>query len=260
MQTSALRIAAFAAVLVAGTGLAAAKDWTVIRVGTDATYPPFESQDAAGEIVGFDIDIMKALCAEMKVTCEFQNTAWDGIIPALVTGKIDVIMSSMSITPERLEQIDFSDKIYNTPAAIAVPKDSTIDSADPAAMVGKVLGAQVSTTHSAYVEQMFPGAELKTYPTSEEYKLDLAAGRLDGAVDDVVVLSDWLATPDGDCCKLAATITPVLEIHGPGTGIGVRKDDADLKEMLNKAIAAIRASGAYKEINDKYFTFDAYGG
>ena len=249
-----------AVAFVAATSLAAAKDWTTVRIGTDATYPPFESQDASGEIVGFDIDIVKALCAEMKVTCEIANTAWDGIIPALTSGKIDAIISSMSITPERLEQIDFTDKVYNTPAAIVAAKDSDIAGSAPGDVAGKVIGAQVSTTHATYVEQMYPDAELKTYPTADEYKLDLANGRLDAAVDDIVVLNDWLATDDGACCKVVGTITPVAEIHGVGAGIGIRKEDTDLKEMFNAALAAIRANGTYKEINDRYFDFDAYGG
>ncbi len=246
--------------LAAATSLASAKDWTVVRIGTDATYPPFESQDASGAIVGFDIDIMNAVCAELKLTCQIENTAWDGIIPALTSGKIDAIISSMSITPERLEQIDFTDKVYNTPAAIVAPKDSDIAGSAPEDVAGKAVGAQVSTTHATYIEQMYPDADLKTYPTADEYKLDLASGRLDAAVDDIVVLNDWLATEDGACCKIVGTITPVLEIHGAGAGIGIRKEDTDLKELFNKGLAAIRANGVYKQINDNYFDFDAYGG
>lgn len=253
------RLAAAALTLAAVTTFAAAQEGRTIRVGTDATYPPFESQDASGAIVGFDIDIMNAICAEVKLTCIIENTAWDGIIPALVAGKIDAIQSSMSVTPERLEQIDFSDKIYNTPPAIAVRSDSTLAGSAPEDVAGLVLGAQVSTTHAAYIEQMYPDAELRTYPTADEYKLDLAAGRIDGAVDDVVVLGDWLGSADGACCKIAATIPVAPEIHGIGTGIGVRKDDTELKALLNKGIAAIIANGTYKEINDKYFDFNAYG-
>ncbi|HVY20528.1 MAG TPA: transporter substrate-binding domain-containing protein [Bauldia sp.] len=252
-----------AAALLAATSLAAAKDWTkeTIRFGSDATYPPFESQDAAGNIVGFDIDVAKAVCDELKLTCTFQNQDWDGIIPALTSNKIDAILSSMSITEERMKTIDFTDKVYNTPPAIAVPKDSTITGVDPANFAGKAIGVQSSTTHATYAEKVYTGAEVKYYKTADDYKLDLAAGRIDAAMDDIIVLSDWLATPDGDaCCKLLGTIKPDPAIHGAGAGIGVRKEDTDLKELLNKGLAAVRASGKYKEINDKYFKFDAYGG
>ena len=258
----ALRFAVALAALAAVTGVAAAKDWkteTVI-VGMDATYPPFESQDAAGNIVGFDVDVGKALCEEAKLRCEFVNQEWDGIIPALTAGKIDAILSSMSITEERMKTIDFTGKVYNTPPAIAVPKDSDITEISKEALAGKAIGAQSSTTHAAYGEATFTDSEIRLYKTADDYKLDLGAGRLDAAMDDIIVLSDWLATPDGACCKLLGTITPDVAIHGAGAGIGVRKEDGDLKDILNNAIAAIRANGKYKEINEKYFTFDAYGG
>ena len=252
---------ALAALVLAG-GTVAAKDWmnTTVRIGTDATYAPFESQDAGGKIIGFDIDIGNAVCAEVKLKCEFSNQDWDGIIPALQSNKIDAILSSMSITEERLKQIDFTDKVYNTPPALVVPKDSTIANADPASLSGKSIGVQSSTTHAAYVEKMYPDADIKYYKTADDRNLDLAAGRLDAGMDDIIIFKQWLATPDGACCKIAATVKNVPEIHGNGAGIGVRKEDGDLKALFNKGLAAIRANGKYKEINDKYFDFDAYGG
>lgn len=245
--------------LAAATGIATAKDWTTVRIGTDATYAPFESQDASGAIVGFDIDIGNALCEEMKVKCEFTNQDWDGIIPALTAGKIDAILSSMSITEERLKQIDFTNKIYNTPPALVVAKDSDIAGAAPDDLAGKSIGVQSSTTHATYAEKTYPDSEIQYYKTADERNLDMASGRLDAAIDDIIILQEWLATPDGACCKVAATITNVPEIHGLGAGIGIRKEDTDLRDMFNQAIAAIRASGKYKEINDRYFNFDAYG-
>jgi polar amino acid transport system substrate-binding protein len=240
---------------------ASAKDWTstTIRIGTDATYAPFESQDSGGKIVGFDIDVGNAVCAELKLKCEFTNQDWDGIIPALNAGKIDAILSSMSITEERLKQIDFTDKVYNTPPVIVVPKDSAIAGFTAKDLAGKTIGVQSSTTHATYAEKTYPDSEIKYYKTADERNLDLAAGRLDAAIDDIVIFQQWLGTPDGACCKIAANIKIVPEIHGRGAGIGVRKEDTDLRDLFNKGLAAIRANGKYKEINDKYFNFDAYG-
>lgn len=231
-----------------------------IKIGTEGAYPPFNNLEANGDLVGFDIDIANALCAEMKANCEFVTQDWDGIIPALLDGKFDAIIASMSITEERKEKVDFSNKYYNTPPAIAVPKDSDITEATDAALAGKVLGAQSSTTHSNYAEEKLGSAELRLYPTPDEYKLDIANGRIDGVIDDVIVLGEWLKTEDGACCKILGTLTPDPVINGEGAGIALRKGEDELREKFNAAIEAIRANGVYKEINDKYFDVDVYGG
>lgn len=254
-----IKTIAIASLLSLAAVSAQAKEWKTVRIGTDATYPPFESVDASGNFVGFDIDILKAVCAQQGLTCTFVNQDFDGIIPALLAGKFDVIDSSLSITDERKKSIDFTNKYYNTPAAIIVPKDSDIKGISVDDLAGKTIGVQSSTTHATYAEKTYTKSEIKLYPSADQFKLDLASGRIDAVNDDVVVLSEWLKTPDGACCKVAGTIKPVPEIHGLGAGFGVRKEDADLREILNKGIAAIRANGQYKEINDKYFTFDAYG-
>jgi polar amino acid transport system substrate-binding protein len=253
-----LAMAASAAVLalMASTAMAAGEK---IVIGTEGAYPPFNNLESDGSLTGFDIDIAKALCEEMKAECTFVTQDWDGIIPALISKKFDAIIASMSITAERKEKVDFTNKYYNTPPAIVVPKDSPITEATEDALDGKTLGAQSATTHSNYAEAHMKKSELKLYPTSEEYKLDIVNGRIDGVIDDVVVLSEWLKTADGACCKLLGTLPIDPVINGEGAGIAVRKGDDALREKLNAAIDAIRKNGKYKEINEKYFPFDVYG-
>jgi polar amino acid transport system substrate-binding protein len=255
--TTRLALAATVTLMSTLAGAAFAADKIII--GTEGAYPPFNNLESDGSLTGFDIDIAKALCAEMKAECTFVTQDWDGIIPALQAKKFDAIVASMSITPERKEKVDFTDKYYNTPPAIAVPKDSTLTEATEAGLAGRVIGAQSSTTHSNYAEAHMKKSELKLYPTADEYKLDLANGRIDAAIDDVVVLSEWLKSEDGACCKLLGTLPIDKVINGEGVGIAVRKGDDALREKFNAAIKAIRADGKYKEINAKYFAFDVYG-
>lgn len=248
----------FAAASVAAVALfagsAAAQEKIVIA--SEGAYPPFNSLTTDGTLTGFDIDIARALCDEMKAECELVTNDWDGMIPALQSKKFDAIIASMSITPERLQQVDFSKKYYNTGPAIAVPKDSEITDVD--GLKGKTLGAQTSTTHANYAEKHMAESELKLYPTADEYKLDIQNGRIDGVIDDVVVLSEWVKSEDGACCKILTPLPVDVEINGEGAGIAVRKGDP-LADKFTAAIAAIRENGKYKEINDKYFDFDVYG-
>ena len=240
-------------------GAAQAQEPMKLRIGTEGAYPPFNNINAAGELEGFDIDIAKALCEEMKAECEFVTQEWSGIIPALQANRFDAIIASMSITDERKEQVDFTNKYFTSPPAIAVPKDSDITGVTPEDLAGKTIGVQGSTTHSNYAEATYTESEVRAYPTADEYKLDVASGRVDAVNDDIIVLQQWLESEDGACCKIIGTIKPVAEIHGEGAGIAIRKGEDELREKFNAAIEAIRANGTYQKINDKYFSFDAYG-
>ena len=182
---------------------------------------------------------MDAVCTEAKLDCVITPTAWDGIIPALTTKKIDVIWNSMSITDERKKTIDFSDKYYNTPTAVIGAKDQKFD-ATPEDLKGKVIGVQVSTDHAAYAKKHFTeAAEIKEYQTQDEANQDLAAGRIDATQADSIALDAFLKSDQGKaCCDLKGMVGRGLEILGPGVGAGLRKEDTELKEKINAAIKA----------------------
>ena len=254
----AMRLALAASAIALAIGAAQAEE-KVLKIGTEGAYPPFNNLTADGKLEGFDIDIANALCDEMKVKCEFVTQEWDGIIPALQAGKFDAIIAQMSITDERKQQVDFTNKYIDTPPAIAARKDADINGTTKEDLAGKTIGVQGSTIHFNYAEQAFTDSTVKAYPTAQEYQLDLANGRLDAINDDIVSIQEWLDSPEGDCCKLVGTFKSVEEIHGPGAGIALRKGEDELREKLNAAIDAIRANGKYKEINDKYFKFDVFG-
>jgi polar amino acid transport system substrate-binding protein len=224
-------------------------------------YPPFASVDASGKWIGWEIELMDAVCAEAKLECTIVPTAWDGIIPALTTKKIDVIWNSMSITDERKQTIDFTDKYYNTPTAVIGPKGEQFG-ATPEDLAGKIVGVQVSTVHAAYAKKHFTeAAEIKEYQTQDEANQDLAAGRVDAVQADAIALDAFLQSEQGQaCCDLKGNVANDDAVLGPGVGAGVRKEDTELKEKLNAAIKAVRDNGKYDEITKKYFDFDIYGG
>ena len=167
--------------------LAAHADDTINFGVAAEPYPPFTSKDASGKWVGFEIDLMDAVCAQMKAKCELVETAWDGIIPALQEKKIDVIWSSMSITDERKQKIDFTDRYYKTPAVIIGPKSEEvkIDFSNPDSVKGKIIGVQISTIHANFVQKYFGStATIKTYDTQDNCNADLVAGRVDLVMAD----------------------------------------------------------------------------
>ncbi|EAV43150.1 putative periplasmic binding abc transporter protein [Stappia aggregata IAM 12614] len=232
-----------------------------VKVGIAAEpYPPFTSPDSSGKWVGWEIEFMDAICAEAKLDCVVTPVAWDGIIPALTSGKIDMIIGSMSITEERLKTIDFSDKYYNTPTGIIGAKGDDFE-ATPEGLSGKIIGVQVSTIHADYAEKHFGdvAAEIKQYQTQDEANQDLAAGRVDAVQADAIALDAFLKSEGGDCCELKGNVEDDQAILGAGVGVGLRKDDTELKDKLNAAIKAIRDNGTYESFSEKYFDFDIYG-
>lgn len=231
-----------------------------IKLGLDASpYPPFADVEASGKRFGFEIELGNAICKAMGETCVWTPIAWDGIIPALTSKKIDAIFASMSITEERKKTIDFSDKYYNTPAAIVAPAESEIDGS-PESLKDKVIGVQVSTIHANYADKHYKGvaAEIKTYQGFDEHNADLFSGRLDAAIGDALAFSNFLSSEQGECCEVKANLSDDA-IFGIGVGVGLRKGDDELKAKFNAAIAKIREDGTYDEIAGKYFDFDIYG-
>ncbi|WP_413739070.1 ABC transporter substrate-binding protein [Sodalis sp. RH21] len=232
-----------------------------IRFGTDATFPPFEYKAADGSLRGFDIDLGNAICTHLKVKCVWVENGFDGLIPALHARKFDAIISSLSITDERKKAINFSDKLFNTPAYLVAPKNSGLKpTAD--SLRGKRLGVQQGSVFESYARKHWQsqGVELVSYPSAEAVYADLVVGRLDATLDDATVVTEALLNkPQGKDFSLVDPQVKDDAIFGPGTGIGLRKQDDKLLEQLNGAIAAIRGDGTYDQLAKKYFNFNVYG-
>ena len=214
-------------------GLVAAGPALALNICVEGAYPPFSEVAPDGSIVGFDIDIAQALCEQMGETCELVKVDWDGIIPALLEKKCDAIVASMSATEERKQVIDFSAKYYQIPNRFVAKADAGLVDT-PEGMAGKVVGVQRGTIHQAYMEAHYPDTELRLYGTQDEADLDLAAGRVDALMADVVSLDEgFLKTEAGQGFAFFGAenhFDPA--IHGTGVSIGVRKEDTDAARPL----------------------------
>jgi polar amino acid transport system substrate-binding protein len=253
----------FKALLAAACLMAAPVAAQELKIGIAAeAYPPFASPDASGTWVGWEVDFINAVCAAGEMQCVITPVAWDGIIPSLTSGQIDVIMASMSITEERSKTIDFSDKYYNTPTVVVGPKGVEM-AATPEGLAGKIIGVQASTIHADYVEKYFAAtaAEVKIYQTQDEANSDLAAGRIDATQADSIAMDAFLASETGmACCESKGAVADDPTILGLGVGAGVRKGEDELREKINAAIAKVIADGTYDKITANYFASSIYGG
>ncbi|MEO5734600.1 MAG: ABC transporter substrate-binding protein [Rubrivivax sp.] len=256
---SLLFVASLAAIVAVLAPSARAADAASLRVGVEGAYPPFSSVGPDGKLKGFDIDIANALCAQMKAACTLVQQDFDGLIPSLNARKFDLVVASMSITPERQKVVDFSNKYYQTPARFVVRAGSALQ-ATPAGLAGKKIGVQRSTIHDRYATDTFKQSEIVRYTKQDDVFLDLVASRIDGTlVDSVAADAGFLKTPAGKGYGFVGPLFTDPAYFGVGAGIAVRKGDTALRERLNAAIQAVRANGVYKRIADTYFDFDVYG-
>jgi lysine-arginine-ornithine-binding protein len=254
LLTAVLAVAAFG--LVASSASAGQK----VRIGVEGAYPPFNSIDPSGKLVGFDVDIATALCAAAKLDCEFVfPLAWDGIIPGLLDKKYDAIITSMSITEERKKKVDFTGRYYNTPAKFVAPEGKNL-TVTPDGLTGMSVAVQRATIHENFLRDNFPGLDIRVYATQDEANADLVSGRVDlGHADAVALMEGFINTDAGKGFEFVGPDFNVPQWHGTGAGIAVRKGDDELRMALDKAIDQIRADGTYQKINAKYFDFDVFG-
>ncbi len=231
-----------------------------LKVAIDPTYQPFTFKTADGKPTGFDVDIAEALCKEIKRQCVFVEQVWDSMIPGLQAKKYDAIISSMSITEERRQVVDFSDKYYSTPSQIVVKTGTPFT--DLASLKGKKLGVLKGSTQEKYaLGELKPvGVNVVPYEAQDQVYLDIKSGRLDGTVADrVEVTGGFLSKPEGKDYGFVGPELNEEKYFGIGMGVALRKGETQLKDEINAAIKTIRSNGTYDQLAKKYFDFDVYG-
>ena len=245
------------AMSVATCAVAQAPEWKKIRVAVEGNYPPFSVMSPDGKLGGFDIDVARALCVEMKADCTLVQQEWDGMIPALNVKKFDMIVASMTITDERKKAVDFTDPYYDVPsrwvAKAGMFKDATV-----ASFKGKKIAVLRNSPRAKYVAENYKGIDVLEVAKETDVYLELLAGRADIGIGSSVVSGEaLLKKPEG---KAYQQVGPAVNIGaGSGVGIAVRKEDSALRDKLNVALKGIRANGTYKKMADKYFDFDVSG-
>ena len=236
------------ALLAATPALAAEK----LRIATTGGYPPFNYADEAGEMTGFDVDIARALCAELGAECEVVVEEWERLIPELRAGSFDAIAASMSITEKRRQLVSFTERYYSNVVRFVALKGSGFDPADAA---GKTIGAARATISADWLKaNLADTATINLYAEQQEMYGDLVAGRLDAMFGDGLGSYAWLQGPEGAGFAFVGEGYRLDE----GIGIAVRQEDASLLSRLNGALEAILANGTYEQINAHYFPFSIY--
>lgn len=228
-----------------------------VRFAVDPTYPPFESKTPQGKLVGFDIDLGNALCAQMQAKCVWVESQFDGMIPALKARKFDGILSDMGITEERMKQIAFSVPMYDTHTQLIARKGSGL-LPTPESLKGKTVGVEQGTVQERYALAKWQphGVNVVPYGDQAQVESDLVSGRLDAVFTDAAQAAiGFLKQPQGKDFTLAGPIVqdPII---GPGTAIGLRKDDTELKTAIDSAFAVIKKNGTFDQIQKKYFATD----
>ena len=248
-----------------------------IKIGTEGAYPPWNSKDAAGNLIGFEVELANELCKIMKHNCTIVEQDWDGMIPALVSRKFDAIMAGMSITDERKKTINFSQGYADEVASLAVMKGSkneglktlsainlTDISADEQATLdtlikafkGKTIGVQTATIHQNFLDSGLMGkVKVRTYKTQDEVNLDLVAGRIDAALAAAVAFTDYAEKSGKEVVLTGPTFAG--GDFGNGVGVGIRKGDSELLNDFNAAIDKARDDGIISRLAIKHFGFDA---
>jgi ABC-type amino acid transport substrate-binding protein len=226
-----------------------------ITVATEGAYPPFNYLDRKGLPAGFEMELAQEACQRIKAECEFAAYKWDDLIPGLLDKKFDIIMSSLEVTSERRRRLGLSRRYYLSPGAFIAAKGAPFDG-PPSLLRNKRIGVQRDTTHADWVDKSFRrSAQIKRYNTLAEALAALEKDEVDAVFGDKTQLWLWSQKPQGKCCELVGQDIKDNQTLGLGVAAGLRKEDAKLRDALNKAFGDMIADGTYKKINDKYFPF-----
>ena len=235
------------------------EDLHVIRFLTDDDYPPFHFAQADGSLSGFNVDLARALCEELKVVCSIQPRRWDTLIDAVTEGRGDAAIASLAITEAARAKVAFTAPYYRTPARFIARKTAKFSGDALYTLRGRKIGVEARSAHDAYLRQFFPGLTVAPYDSAVGMRAALRSGDIDAIFGDGISLALWLAGANSsDCCAFVGGAYTESRYFGEGAGIAVRKDNPLLLAALDYALQRLSERGIYAELYLKYFPVGFY--
>lgn len=231
----------------------------LIRFVTQDDYPPFDFTAPDGSLTGFNVDLSRALCDELKVSCTIQSRRWDTILGAIASGKADAAAASLAITPDNRTRVDFTQPYYRTPARFITRKGNAWPDPIPRTLAGRTIGVQAHTAHEAYLRAFFPRSKIRTYETAAALRSALKRKEVHIIFGDGISLALWLNGSDSEnCCAFKGGPYTESRYFGEGVGIAVRKGNVDLRRALDYGLKRLSEKGVYAELYLKYFPLGFY--
>jgi polar amino acid transport system substrate-binding protein len=232
---------------------------TLIRFLTEIDYPPFNYAEPDGSHAGFNIDLARMICEELRITCTIQMRRFDTLLDALADNRGDAVMASIAVTPQTRGRVDFSDPYYRTPARFVARREATIDDVRPEQLEGKKVAVVAGTAHEAYLKTLFTEVELRAYPTPEAARNALRAGEVDLLFGDGVSLAFWLnGSNSAGCCAFRGGPFTESRYFGEGVGIAVRRGNDTLRLAFNWALFRLWEKGRFTDLWLRYFPISPY--
>jgi polar amino acid transport system substrate-binding protein len=231
----------------------------VVRFLTDSDFPPFNFYDEDGVLVGFNVDLARAICLELNTSCDIKARSWEELFLGLKSGEADAVIAAHKVTSKALADVAFTDRYFHTPGRFAARKDVPEIDITPGGLDGKRIAVAKGTAHEAYLKAFFRDSPLVLLENSDLAREALAAGKADYVFDDGISLAFWLnGTLSRQCCEMKGG--PFLEpkYFGDGLAIAVPKNDPEIRSLLNEALKRVRASGRFEELVQRYFPVRIY--
>lgn len=237
-------------------------DWSwlpQLRVLTEADFPPFNYYDEDGQLVGFNIDLARAICRELAVNCEINTAEWGALTPALKNNEADAVIASVAINERTLKDMDFTSRYYATPARFAGRTDSLARVLSPTGLEGVKIAVAQGSSHEAFLRDFFEKSKILPYASPAEARAAVKTGEADFVFGDGISLMFWIQGTDANrCCEFKGEGYWEPRYFGDGVGIAIKKDNLRLREVLDYALARVRASGRYEELMLRYFPLPLY--